>query len=83
MRQWVFCAGLRGEAKKRAAIEMPETVKPKPIPTDVPCDECGESMLIRTCRSGEFLGCSKYPKCRFSKPLPEGATAESLSTAKA
>lgn len=77
-----FVSNMRGEAKKRAAIEMPETVKPKPISTDVPCDECGEPMLIRNGPSGEFLGCSKYPKCRFSKPLPEGATVDSLATAK-
>jgi DNA topoisomerase I len=74
-----FVANLRGDAKKRAEVEMPRPVKPKPIPTDVPCDECGEPMLIRTGRTGPFLGCSKYPKCRFSKPLPEGETAESLA----
>ncbi len=62
---------MRGEAKKRAAIEMPETVKPKSIPTDVPCDECGEMMVIRTSKSGKFLGCSKCPKCKTTKPLPE------------
>jgi DNA topoisomerase-1 len=44
--------------------------------TEVRCDECGEPMVIRTGRTGPFLGCSKYPKCRFSKPLPEGLTAE-------
>ncbi len=70
---------LRGEAKKRAEVEMPQPAKPKPIPTDVPCDECGEPMLIRTGRSGKFLGCSKYPKCKFSKPLP--AELESVAAA--
>ncbi len=74
-----FIANLRGEAKKQAEIEMPGPAKPKPIPTDVPCDECGEPMLIRTGRSGPFLGCSKYPKCRFSKPLPEGMSVEALT----
>jgi DNA topoisomerase-1 len=76
-----FAANLRGEAKKRAAVEVPTPVKPKPIPTDIPCDECREPMVIRTGRSGQFLGCSKYPKCKFSKPLPEGATPETLATA--
>ncbi len=74
-----FVANLRGEAKKRAEIEMPTPAKPKPIPTDIPCDECGEPMLIRTGRSGPFLGCSKYPKCKSSKPLPDGMTVESLT----
>ncbi len=77
-----FVANVRGEAKKRAAIEFPASVKPKPIPTDIPCDECGETMVIRTGRSGQFLGCSKYPKCRSSKPLPEGVTAETFAEVK-
>ncbi len=76
-----FTANLRGEAKKRAAVEMPMPEKPKPILTEVPCDECGERMLIRTGRTGPFLGCSKYPKCRHSTPLPAGTTAESLAVA--
>jgi len=74
-----FVANLRGEAKKRAAVEMPMPEKPKPIPTDIPCEACGSPMLIRTGRSGPFLGCSKYPKCKQSQPLPEGTTVESLS----
>lgn len=77
-----FVANLRGDAKKRAEIEAPTPAKPKPIPTDIRCEECGSPMLIRTGRSGEFLGCSKYPKCRFSKPLPEGETADSLASAR-
>ncbi len=74
-----FVANLRGEAKKRAAIEMPMPAKPKPIPTEILCDECDATMVIRTGRSGQFLGCSRYPKCKFSKPLPEGVTADSLA----
>lgn len=61
---------LRGEAKKRAEIEMPSPPRPKPIPTDIACDECGEPMMIRSGRSGKFLGCSKYPKCKNTKPVP-------------
>jgi DNA topoisomerase-1 len=72
-----FVANTRGEAKKRAEIEFPQSAKPKakPVMTDIPCDECGEPMVIRTGRTGAFLGCSKYPKCKNSKPLPEGVTA--------
>lgn len=61
---------LRGDAKKRAEIEMPPPPRPKPVMTDIPCDECGEPMMIRTGRSGRFLGCSKYPACRNTKPAP-------------
>jgi DNA topoisomerase-1 len=75
-----FVANTRGAAKKRAEKEAPTPPKPKPIPTEIPCEECGAPMLIRTGRTGPFLGCSKYPKCRFSKPLPEGESADTLAT---
>ena len=61
---------LRGAAKKRADAEMPAPQKAKPIPTDVECPECGEKMLIREGRSGKFLGCSAYPKCKTTQPVP-------------
>ena len=78
-----FVANLRGAAKKHAEAEIPGASKPKPIPTEVPCPECGASMVIRSGRTGAFLGCSKYPKCRASQPLPEGETVESLTASKA
>ena len=74
-----FIANMRGAAKKRGEIEIPTAVRPKPIPTDIPCEECGQPMVIRSGRNGKFLGCSRYPKCRHSQPIPEGETAESLA----
>ena len=44
------------------------------------CDECGEPMVIRTSRSGKFLGCSKYPKCKATKPLPAELNAVTSTT---
>lgn len=76
-----FVSNLRGDAKKRAEAESPTPAKPKPVPTDIPCEECGSNMLIRQGRTGPFLGCSTYPKCKNSKPLPEGASTESLAVA--
>ncbi len=70
-----FIANLRGDAKKRAEAELPKPARPKPVPTEIPCDECGEPMVIRTGRTGPFLGCSKYPKCKTTKPLPEELAA--------
>ena len=50
---------LRGERK---AAQM----------TDQICHECGAPMVIRHGRSGEFLGCSKFPKCRGTRSMPTG-----------
>ena len=76
-------ANLRGEAKKRGEIEFPSEPKPEPIPTDIACDECGSLMTIRSGRTGPFLGCGTYPKCKATKPFPEGETVESLTGAAA
>jgi DNA topoisomerase I len=44
----------------------------KPEPTDYKCDKCGSVMLKRWGRNGWFLGCSAFPKCKSTMPLPLG-----------
>ncbi len=62
---------LKGQAVKQAEAELGEPpAKPKPEPTDIQCEQCGANMLIRSGRRGRFLGCSKFPTCRNTKPLP-------------
>jgi len=34
--------------------------------TGLSCPECGKPLVIRQGEYGEFLGCSGYPKCRFT-----------------
>jgi DNA topoisomerase I len=46
--------------------------KAKPIATDYLCHLCGSHMVIRTGRTGQFLGCSTFPKCRGTRSLPTG-----------
>jgi len=45
--------------------------KPAVMTTEI-CQLCGAFMVIRQGRSGEFLGCSKFPKCRGTRALPIG-----------
>ena len=62
---------LNTKAKEQAAAELPpEPPKPPPEPTDIKCEKCGAQMVIRAGRSGRFLSCSGFPKCRNAKPLP-------------
>jgi len=35
------------------------------------CPECGEDLLKRHGRYGEFVGCSGFPKCKFTSSLEE------------
>jgi len=39
--------------------------------TDIKCEKCGEPMVIKWGRNGRFLGCSAYPDCDSTRPLPE------------
>lgn len=47
------------------AKEIRETVSPKPIK----CDKCGNPMVVRKGKNGDFFGCSTYPSCNNTKPI--------------
>lgn len=36
-----------------------------PIPTDQICPECGNMLVIRKSKFGEFISCSNYPTCKY------------------
>jgi DNA topoisomerase-1 len=47
----------------------------KPGPTGLSCPECDKDLVVRRGRRGEFLGCSGYPRCRYTRDLawsPDG-----------
>ena len=46
------------------------------IPTDIECDKCGTSMVIREGRYGQFLSCSGYPDCKNAKNFTRGEDGE-------
>ena len=46
------------------------------IPTNIECDKCGASMVIREGRYGQFLSCSGYPDCKSAKDFTRGEDGE-------
>ena len=52
------------EAKKASNVELPE---PEPIGED--CPECGKPLVKKRGRFGEFIACSGYPECRYTRPI--------------
>jgi DNA topoisomerase-1 len=48
-------------------------VRMYPIMTDELCPDCGNQLLIRNGRFGEFIACSNFPKCHYTakKEIPE------------
>jgi DNA topoisomerase-1 len=37
------------------------------IPTGEKCPQCGHELLLRKGRYGEFIACSNFPKCKYTK----------------
>lgn len=50
---------------------QPEEEK-EPELTNYKCQLCGSKMYKRWGRNGFFLGCSDYPKCKGTRPVPLG-----------
>jgi len=40
------------------------------------CPKCGSHLMIREGEYGDFLACPRFPACRYTEPLPEGAWSE-------
>ncbi len=41
------------------------------VESDVACEKCGRTMVVKSGRFGKFLACPGYPECKNTKPLPE------------
>jgi DNA topoisomerase-1 len=52
-----------------ARRKMPR-VEFTPEPTGDLCPECGKPLVIRHGRYGKFIGCSGWPACRYTAPIP-------------
>jgi DNA topoisomerase I len=61
-------AGAFYQDLERAKSEM-EQVKGRGVETDEKCPECGKPLVIKFGRYGEFLACSGYPECRYTRDL--------------
>ena len=62
----IFYGPFSKSLKVAESSEMPE----------IPCEVCGAPMVIKVSRRGRFLGCSKYPECTNTKPLPSDKKKE-------
>jgi DNA topoisomerase I len=60
-----FYEGFSADLRKARAGAGREKAKP----AGVDC-ACGKPMLVRRGKDGGFLGCSGYPACELTKPLP-------------
>ncbi|MBO4763607.1 MAG: DNA topoisomerase I [Candidatus Methanomethylophilaceae archaeon] len=45
------------------------------------CPKCGNSMVIKRSKNGNFIGCNGYPDCTSAYPLPRGALIQTTEAA--
>ncbi len=44
--------------------------------TDIICDKCGATMVVKNGRYGKFAACPNYPECKNTKPLSKDDSVE-------
>jgi DNA topoisomerase-1 len=54
-----------------ATAELSHTQPARPVPqkTGEKCPQCGNDLVLRAGKHGQFIGCSGYPTCRYSAGL--------------
>ncbi|MBQ7354205.1 MAG: topoisomerase DNA-binding C4 zinc finger domain-containing protein, partial [Clostridia bacterium] len=63
------------ETVSRADVTLPV------VETDLICDKCGSTMIVKTGRFGKFAACPNYPTCKNTKPLDkDGKPKESAAS---
>lgn len=55
--------------KTKSVYTLSERVKIETEETDEKCDLCQSPLIVRIGKFGRFLACSKFPDCKFTKPL--------------
>jgi DNA topoisomerase-1 len=50
------------------------------IPTTETCHVCSSPMVLKFGKTGQFLGCSKYPECKATRPLGGQPRAEAVES---
>ncbi len=64
----------RSTTRTTRSVRKPSASKAASAPVVVSelgvCPQCGKPLVRRTGKRGAFVGCSGFPKCRFTKNLP-------------
>jgi len=66
----IIPAGEDGKPRARPGSGLP--ISPQAAENIPACEKCGAPMVLRRGRSGEFYGCSAYPACTATRPVPLG-----------
>ena len=50
------------------------------VETDIICEKCGRTMVVKSGRFGKFAACPGYPECKNTKPLDKDGNAITKET---
>lgn len=62
--------GSEGKHAVRGGNTARKELPPSAETSGEPCPKCGAPMLRRTGKNGDFYGCSAFPTCRHTAPIP-------------
>jgi DNA topoisomerase-1 len=63
------------------ALKLAETSMERVhVPSSEKCLECGAPMHVKFSKTGQFLGCSRYPECKATRPIDGSARAVAVET---
>ena len=65
------------EELRKAKANM-DNIKREEIPTDIVCEKCGKTMVIKWGKNGRFLACTNYPACKNTKNFTQDDKGEIL-----
>ena len=65
-----FYKDFKVELEKAEAELNGKRVKVPDVESDVVCDKCGRTMVVKSSRFGKFLACPGFPECKNTKPMP-------------
>ena len=51
------------------AENAPKVPLPAPEPIGEKCPDCGHDLVQKRGRFGEFIACSNYPECKYTRPI--------------
>ncbi|MBW3015439.1 DNA topoisomerase I [Candidatus Woesearchaeota archaeon] len=64
-----ICFNLKCPSKTLTKEEKKEVKEIESGKLEKKCPKCGSDLVVRSSIYGKFLGCSKYPKCRYTEKL--------------
>jgi DNA topoisomerase I len=63
------------------ALKLAETrMQRVQVPSSEVCHVCGAPMVVKFSKTGQFLGCSKYPECKATRRMDGSTRAEAVET---